>query len=66
MAEPYVSRIWRREYRHFFQGVMAVEGRNSQLDEKGQEVGLREGEPTVLISFLTLGEYLAFFVKVSD
>lgn len=45
---------------------MAVEGRNSQLDEKWQEVGLREGEPTVLISVLTLGEYLAFFVKVSD
>lgn len=35
---------------------MAVEGRNPQLDEKGQEVGLREGEPTVLISFLTVGE----------
>lgn len=58
--------MWRREHRHFFQGVMAVEGRNSQLDEKWQEVGLREGEPTVLISVLTLGEYLAFFVKVSD
>lgn len=35
---------------------MAVEGMNSQLDEKGQEVRLREGEPTIFISFLTVGE----------